>query len=252
MQKISTCLFVTIIFSALFFTSVVIAKAKPSTLYFDLGENNGWVPYRAGKRIDQEGILSELVLLIEAYSGINFESVNWPMKRAEFALKKGIVDFDFVCTAWFEGGIYGNQFVISEPLFEIHQYVITLKGNKHLYPTINSTHTKTIGTIAGYFYFDDDEFVRADFRDEKSLVLALKHQRIQAIILEYESAKYWAEIQKIDVDFATKHTTGKLVIRLNKAKQAQLPAINLAIEKIKKTGQLQTILNKYGVEAQVF
>jgi ABC-type amino acid transport substrate-binding protein len=31
-----------------------------------------------------------------------------------------------------------------------------------------------------------------------------------------------------------------------------LPAINLALKKIKNSGQLQTILDKYGVEAEIY
>ena len=229
----------------------VIAQNNPTTLHFDLGENTGWAPYRTGKTAEQAGILSEIILLIEEYSGIKFENVNWPQKRAEFALLKGLVDFDFICTAWFPGGKYGRNFVISEALFEINEYVITLKGNKHLFPTLDSIYTQPIGTIAGYFYFDDYRFTRADFRDEEGLIKALKYKRVEAIILEYETAKHWAEIQNVDIEVAAMHTTGNLLIRLNKNKQQQLPAINAAIKKIKKTGQLKTILDKYNVEAKI-
>lgn len=252
MRKISIYLLFSILLCNFSFASTALVPDKPVTLNFDLGESNGWVPYRTGHISGQAGILAELVLLIEAYSGISFEAVNWPQKRAEFALVKGIVDFDFICTSWFEDGAYGNQFVISEPLFEINQYVITLKGNKHLFPTLDSIHREAIGTIAGYFYFDDKEFTRADFRDEKNLMLALKHKRINAIILEGETAQHWAEIENTAIEFATSHTSGKLLIRLNKVKEALLPAINRAIEQIKQTGQLQKILDKYGVKSKVF
>ena len=50
---------------------------------------------------------------------------------------------------------------------------------------------------------------------------------------------------------AAPHTTGNLLIRLNKAKQQQLPAINAAIQKIKQSGQLKKILDKHGVEAKI-
>ena len=195
MKKVSCLFLLFLTLNVVLHAPVAIAQSTQSALRFDLGENTGWVPYRVGKSVDQAGILSELVVLIEEYSGIKFESVNWPMRRAEFALIKGIVDFDFICTAWFQGGTYGRNFVISEPLFEINEYVITLKDKKHLFPTLESIYTKPIGTIAGYFYFDDYQFTRVDFRDEESLLKALKYERVDAIILEYETAKHWAKIQ---------------------------------------------------------
>jgi len=228
------------------------AQAKPANLTFDLGESNGWVPYRAGKTIEQAGILAELARLLQSYTDIKFNAVHWPMKRAEFGMANGIIDFDFICTSWFGDGNYGSQFIISEPLFEINEFVVTLKGNKHLFPNLDSIHAKPIGTIAGYFYFDDNEFIRADFRDENNLMLALKHQRVKAVILEHETAKHWAKVHDIEITLATPHTTGKLLIRLNKAKQSLMPTINLAIKKIKQTGQLQMLIDKYGVEAKIF
>jgi hypothetical protein len=252
MKKMPVYFLMITIFSAFSLPPLVIAQDSTTTLHFDLGENTSWAPYRIGKTPGQDGILSELVVLIEKYSGITFTAVNWPMKRAEFALIKGLVDFDFICTAWFPGGTYGRNFVISEPLFEINEYVITLKGNKHLFPTLDSIYTKPIGTIAGYFYFDDYQFTRVDFSDEESLIKALKYKRVQAVILEYEAAKHWAEVHQMDIEIAALHTTGNLLIRLNKAKQQQLPAINAAIKKIKQTGQLKEILDKYDVESQIF
>ena len=252
MKKIPIYFLMLFNFSVFSVTPVVLARDSATTLHFDLGENTGWAPYRTGKTPNQDGILSELVVLIEKHSAITFTAVNWPMKRAEFALVKGIVDFDFICTAWFPGGTYGRNFVISEPLFAIKEYVITLKGNKHLFPTLESIYTMPIGTIAGYFYFDDYQFTRVDFSDEESLIKALKYKRVQAVILEYEAAKHWAEILQAEIEMAALHSTGNLLIRLNKAKQQQLPAINAAIKKIKKTGQLKEILDKYDVETQIF
>lgn len=252
MKKILIYLLLSTIFSVFSFSSTVIAQTSSRALHFDLGENAGWVPYKTGKTIDQDGILAELVVLIEEYSDITFEAVNWPMKREKFALIKGIVDFDFICTAWFPGGTYGRNFVISEPLFEINEYVITLKGNKHLFPALDSIDTKPIGTIAGYFYFDDYKFTRVDFHNEEGLIKALKYKRVNAVILEHESAKHWADIHNVDIEIAAPHTTGNLLIRINKAEQNRLPAINAAIKKIKQTGQLKEILDKYGVEAKIF
>ena len=43
---------------------------------------------------------------------------------------------------------------------------------------------KRVGTIAGYFYFDDDKFIRTDFLNESQLMMGLKNARFNVIILE--------------------------------------------------------------------
>lgn len=250
MNKISISLFLLLIVICSY-APLAAAQSETNVLKFDLGESTGWVPYRTGKTADQAGILADLILLIEETSNITFDSVHWPQKRAEFALVKGIVDFDFICTAWFPGGTYGRKFVISEHLFEINEFVITLKGNKHLFPTLESIYTKPVGTIAGYFYFDDYQFTRVNFRDEDALIKALKYKRIDAIILEQEAAKHWANINNVEIEMAAPHTTGNLLIRLNKNKKDKLPAINTAIKELKQNGKLKVLLDKYDVEAKI-
>lgn len=231
---------------------VFATHALDNTLYFDLGGDGGWVPYRSGESRGQLGILAEVALLLESHSDIDFKSVNLPMKRAEKALKDGIVDFDFVCVEWFEKGNFGRQFIISDPLFEIKEYIVTLKGKAPLFPTLDAIHGKSIGTIAGYFYFDDATFKRVDFLNEDTLVNGLKQGQFDAIILEGETAKYWAKIHEVEIEFATLHSKGNLLMRFNKRNSGLLDNLNSGIKKMKQDGELQKILTKHGVDAKIF
>ena len=51
-------------------------------LYFDMGEQGGWVPFRTGTETGRPGALSELAQAMQSYSGIQFIPVNLPSKRA--------------------------------------------------------------------------------------------------------------------------------------------------------------------------
>jgi ABC-type amino acid transport substrate-binding protein len=170
------------------------------------------------------------------------------MKRAEQALVNGIVDFDFICREWLKNGDIGDDFVASIPLFEINEYVVTLKQNRDLYPTLDAIYGENIGTIGGYFYFDDDKFTRVDFLDENKLMKGLKHGRFNGIILDIETAKHWAKVNDVEIAFAALHTKGNLVLRLNKKHVELLDEINTIIARIKESGQLKNILDKYDVE----
>lgn len=236
-----------ILFSLLLVSQPSYAETEKPTLYFDLGTEDGWVPYRTGDMEGEQGILADLVVLLESYSTINFESVHLPMRRAERALIQGLVDFDFICREWLPNGDIGDAFIASDSLFEINEYVITLKGNSDAYATLDDIHGKNIGTIGGYFYFDDDKFTRVDFLDENQLIRGLKHGRFEAIILEGETAKHWAKVNEVEIAFAVLHSKGHLLMRLNKRNSALLADINSTITRVKESGELTKILNNHGV-----
>jgi polar amino acid transport system substrate-binding protein len=212
------------------------AEKGQHKLYFDIDSVGGWVPILTAAQPGSPGIMT----------------VKLPQKRAEIALTLGSVDFDFICLEWLKTPEVGPEYVISEPFFELKESFITLKKNVQLFPTRESLHNKLVGTIAGYFYFDDDTFIRSDFLDENHLILGLKHERFDVIILEQETAKHWAKVNDVDIGFAVLHSKGNFLMRIRKKHQGLLPLINQAIKQIKASGELQAILDKHNTEINIF
>ncbi len=95
------------------------------------------------------------------------------------AFVDGNLDFDFICREWLKNGDIGDNFVASIPLFEINEYVVTLKQNRELYPTLDAIYGEHIGTIGGYFYFDSDiAFTALYSRGNLVLRLNKKHSEL--------------------------------------------------------------------------
>jgi polar amino acid transport system substrate-binding protein len=226
-------------------------KQESVLLRYDLGQQGGWIPYQQSAQRGKLGIFEEVTLLIQELTGIEFEAVHFPPKRAEKALLDGLVDFDFVCLEWLKEGRSSAQFVYSNPIFNVSEYVVTLPENAAAVPDRSAIYNKPVGTIAGYFYVDDDQFSRMDFLNEELLLLGLKHQRFTSIIIEKETAKYWAKLLDIEISFAAAHTLGSIIIRLRDDKREWLPIINQAIETIKESGQLASLLEKHGIKAEI-
>lgn len=221
------------------------------TLYFDLGEKGGWVPFRNAAKNGGTSVFTDLSKALEAHSGIQFKAVHFPPKRAAKALIDGIVDFDFTCLEWFKNNDPGPGFVATQPFFEITEHLITLNKNTALFPTRESVFGKHVGTISGYFYFDDDKFIRTDSVNENQLMLGLKNDRHNVVILEKETAKYWAKLNATKIGFAALHTKGNLVIRIRKEKSALIPQLNQAIKALKSSGKLKAILDRHGIESKI-
>jgi polar amino acid transport system substrate-binding protein len=224
------------------------AQEQHQKLYFDMDSDGGWVPYLTGAQPGESGIMTEITEAIQRHSGIKFVSINLPQKRAEISLEDGTVDFDFICLEWLKTGEVSSKYVTSEPFFELKESFITLKKNAPLFPTRGSFNQKRVGTIAGYFYFDEHTFIRTNFLNEDQLMLGLKHERFKAIILEQETAKHWARVNDVDIHFAALHSKGNFIMRLRKNYQGLLPVINQAIKQIKISGELQAILDKHNTQ----
>lgn len=227
------------------------SQASKDILYYHVSREDGWVPFRVGAETGRKGVLEEVSDLLQAYSNIEFAPVIFPTKRAEKALKDGVVDFDFVCLEWLKDSELRSKYVVTEPLFEVVESFATLTHNAHLIPSPDSAYNQAIGTIGGYFYHDDNRFTRVDFLNEDQLIRGLKQDRFNAIILEKETAKYWANIHDVDIAFPAVHSKGKLLLRLRKEHKALVPRVNQAILKIKASGELQKILNKHNVESLI-
>jgi hypothetical protein len=46
-------------------TQLAHAETKKPTLYYDLGDEHGWVPFRTGVLEGEEGVFADLVILLQ-------------------------------------------------------------------------------------------------------------------------------------------------------------------------------------------
>ncbi len=228
------------------------AVASPSvsekdhpTLLYDLGLQGGWIPYQSGFVSGSTGVFEDITRLISKHTGIKFKSVNFPPKRAEKAMLVGLVDFDFICLEWFTNGIDNDKYTVTEPLFDLKEYFITLEENKDAFNEKSSYFNRRIGTIAGYFYLNDDKFTRVDFLNENQLILGLAEDRFNVAILEKETAKHWAKVHGVKISFRQLHTQGIMRMRLRNENLYLLDKINTAIKTIKQNGELKSVFLKH-------
>ncbi|WP_258191883.1 substrate-binding periplasmic protein [Shewanella morhuae] len=190
-------------------------------------------------------MITELIPMILSLAKIEAEILDLPPKRTNNALETGQLDFDIVSPSWFVKQDLGPLFVKSTPIIKIIEYVVTLPENVIQYNDINQIKGKHIGTVRGYLYHDDKDFIRADFTSEQELVKALDKHRVDAIIAGNYPVLYWSTQLGIPVALAAVHSDGDLVFRLRKEHVNLLPAINQAIATLKANGKIDEIVKKY-------
>lgn len=214
-------------------------------LKYNITGSYSWYPYFIANQPDAPGIISELIPQILSLANIEGENLSLPPKRTNNALETGQLDFDVVSPSWFENQDFGPLFVKSDPIMPITEYVVTRPENVESFKEITGIKGKQIGTVRGYLYHDDKEFIRVDFTSEQELIKALDKHRITAIISGNYPALYWSNKLKIPVGLAAVHSDGVLVLRLRKEHAALLPALNHAIAQLKANGKVEQIIQKY-------
>lgn len=214
-------------------------SAKES-LKYNFAASNSWYPYYIPSDKDA-GILGELVPLILKAANINGVEVKFPPKRTIYALDNGLIDFDIISPAWFPNRDTGDSFVLSDSLFFVAEYYASLESSTNAPIAFGDD----IGTVMGYYYFDDNTFTRIDFKSEKELVLALSKKRVDKVLIGDLPAKYWGRKLNIAVRLDSLHSRGELRIRLNKSKKHLLIHINEAIKQLKQSGKIDEIVEKY-------
>ncbi|QDE32221.1 substrate-binding periplasmic protein [Shewanella polaris] len=214
-------------------------------LKYNVNASNGWIPYFISNSPDNPGIIGELVPLILSQANISIENHNFPPKRTNYALENGLLDFDIVSPSWFENQDLGDDFTQSIPILTIQENIITLDKNAHKWQDINQIKDKRIGTIRGYLYHNDTNFIRVDFASERELIKALHRERVSAAISGDLPALYWAKQLNIPITLAAIHSKGELVLRLRKQHAILLPQINAAIIQLQQNGAVNKMINKY-------
>ncbi len=225
----------------LFYSSISIA----TTLKYNVNGSSSWVPYYIPNKVENSGILGELVPKILSIAEVEVEKHNFPPKRTNQALEKGLLDFDFVSPSWFPKGDMGELFIQSSAILSIQENIITLEKNQSQWSDIDKITGKSIGTVRGYLYHDDDIFTRVDFASEKQLIKALHKDRVSAAISGDLPALYWAKQLQLPIALAAVHSSGVLVMRLRKEHSSVMPRINMAIAQLQNDGTIQAIVDKY-------
>ncbi|SIQ46307.1 amino acid ABC transporter substrate-binding protein, PAAT family [Shewanella morhuae] len=230
---------------ALFIIFFTQQPAFAQSLKYNITGSYSWYPYFIDHQAEAPGMITELIPMILSLAKIEAEILDLPPKRTNNALETGQLDFDIVSPSWFVKQDLGPLFVKSTPIIKIIEYVVTLPENVSQYNDINQIKGKHIGTVRGYLYHDDKDFIRADFTSEQELVKALDKHRVDAIIAGNYPVLYWSTQLGIPVALAAVHSDGDLVFRLRKEHVNLLPAINQAIATLRANGKIDEIVKKY-------
>jgi len=219
---------------------------KDTVLKFSPAGSNSWFPYYIDG-IKRKGIIPEIMALIFEHAEIKGEQVTLPPARTNLSLLNGDIDIDFINPDWLPEREKSDQFTFSIPILPIKESYIALNTEdlEQLNQLMNGASKLRIGTVRGYYYHDDDQFQRVDYKSEKHFILALSYKRIRYAICDDITARYWSKELSVPIEIGQIHSDGFLRLRIRSEHKKVLPQINAAIKHLKESGTVDKIIRSY-------
>lgn len=142
-----------------------------------------------------------------------------------------------------------KQFVnFSEPYYNSKQSIVVLSNNTDI-TTFDNFAGKKVGVVLGYtgdiLVSEMTNVEVQKFNATSETILALKSQKVDAVVLDYEPAKNYVaqnkELKLIEIDSATEEYS----IAMRKDDTELLTKVNDALKTINENGTYETLLGKY-------
>ena len=217
---------------------------KGSKVY--VGTNVEFAPfeYREGKNI--VGFDIDLIKEIARISGFEIEFVDMQFDGLLPALESGKIDLIISGMTATEDR---KKFVdFSSPYYSTKQAILVYQDEQKI-QSFDDLVGRKVGVVLG---FTGDILVSKipniqsqKFNAASEVILALKSKKIEAVVMDYETAKNYAkqnsELKLVQTDFASE----EYAIAMRKGNEELLGKINQAIKQIKENGFYDGLIAKY-------
>ncbi|MEI0517515.1 basic amino acid ABC transporter substrate-binding protein [Brachyspira murdochii] len=219
-------------------------KEDKNKLY--VGTNAEFEPfeYREGDKI--VGFDIDLINEIAKLIGAEIEVVDMQFDGLLPALEAKKID---LIVAGMTATEERKQFVnFSDPYYNSKQSIVVLSNNTDI-TTFDNFAGKKVGVVLGYtgdiLVSEMTNVEVQKFNATSETILALKSQKVDAVVLDYEPAKNYVaqnnELKLIETDSATEEYS----IAMRKDDTELLTKVNDALKTINENGTYETLLNKY-------
>lgn len=219
-------------------------KEEKSKVYVGMNADFAPFEYREGKNI--VGFDVDLMREIAKISGIEVEFMDIQFDGLLPALELGKIDMIISGMTVTENR---KKFVnFSDSYFNSTQVILVNSENQNI-GNFSDLSGKVVGVALG---FTGDLVVSKlpnvsvqKFNTASDLILALKSRKVEAVVLDYETAKNYAahnqDLKLIQSDAANE----EYAIAMRKDEVELLQKVNEALKKIKENGTYDTLIAKY-------
>lgn len=216
--------------------------------YYDGGD----VPFVITGKDAPAGIFPDLMAAIARQTGDKLEEKFLPIRRILKSFEDGTLDIEVGANPKWRAtssvpGLYSKAFGSARAV------LCYRRGGVKPAQAVSDFYGQSIGLIAGYNYPEfDDAFAqgkirREDIPNSPSLLMMLKAQRFDQIIISIYVKQYWEKQDpaRYACEEGRVIDENEMMLRLHPDKADALPRLNAAIEALKKSGEMDAIFRRY-------
>lgn len=215
-----------------------------------------WPPYNIYQDESEiSGIVYEVLSEVSKRLDVSFKMIKLPHKRMLSYFRNEELDIDPIAyPAWRSDDQDISLYTI--PYLRIQKVVSVKETTKISGNYLNDFKGKTIGTILGYKHdlfvgkaFKDQLVIRKDSQSHDTNLKLLKAGRIDGVIAERRTLKYW--IHQVNDDFEDYKeaynigSTIEMSMRLHKSQADLLPKLNRVLKEMVAEGFVDNVVATY-------
>lgn len=201
---------------------------------------SGNPPYSFGASEKPRGIYVELLNSLFAKTSYTIKYVYLSNARIRSSFVKGEINIECCPIANWRAD-EKNISTYSLPFFETIDVYVVKKA-----PVIPiNVNNKTVATIRGYGYKNEENFNRFDVSNEQELLQLIANERVNIGIIDVAIATHYTEQLSLNITLSGIHEKVARPLRIHISKKHIIPEVNQALEKLIVSGKVEQIFAKY-------
>jgi len=220
-----------------------------------LAEDGPWVmpvptdnlaPFKHRKNGKPGGIEVEIAKAITEEAGVDLEFTPLSVGQGRKAFAKGQVTVDCCLNPiWFPDEQDKAVQVFSAPVYSLMEIWFFPKRKSFPIRSTKDLKDKRVAGIEGFHYPGEEDFgQRVNGKTVSDVLNLLTNGQADVAVLERHAARHAIEKQLLDVEFGPYYYDVKVSLRLHKSLEKWLPKINLAVDELKTSGQIDRIIKE--------
>lgn len=212
-----------------------------------------WEPYWIVEQGEARGIFSDLMKSIAPHVGAGLTAESpYPVKRAQMMFERGDIAVECcINQAWRSPTDSAGETLWTETVLTTHEVVVFPAAKPLLVKTPADLAGKEVATILGYGYIGDKLFKRNDVLDNIAQLKLVAYERVDAAVVDIHELSYLLRSDPSIIELKDKITIGEKVgssalkMRINSQHPELLPALNAEIRRMKQSGKMKAIVDRY-------
>jgi len=200
------------------------------------------------------GVSVDIARRVMQLANVDVTFVTYPVNRLQSMLQKGEIDLNYADALIWNSPEEQQHYVFSKPYSVVNEHLYFLADHPASKLSIQQLDHITVGMVRGYTYWALDPAIethrltRLETSQDDALIKLLQSRRVDAIAMVddiFDALVTSSQLSPSQFHQGAKLSEAPLVFKLQPQHAQWLPQINRAIDRLRNSGELESIRRHY-------